>query len=508
MQQFRRTVSLFTAMECLRVDGLGENRPVGWRPRGARDERNFLWGTAQFCVGLWVGSAVTPNKLNAGGFKGGTPGAVDLLKDPSRIDGRSVKGEPAQILECPACKSLLALPESGAEGECTVHYTVHADARGVENARIDGLSVDGLSVLGIRARRGATDRVATLSVKIKPESTIKRAHLVQLFAEVARRLSESGVAAKLAAAHEARPGYFLRSFVNSKNEEKEYDFQVFCPNPECGLVRRWASGSPTGSTDARAPDFESAATTVLGADAADGNRFGDIVGAFAVSRHVSDRVPIPALTTDSQVYGGLPTMVIGTVDKFARIPFEDKSAALFGEAGYHHCILGYCRSYEDMEQVGRREKNYIELENPSKPRRPDLIIQDELHLVDGPLGSMFGMYEAVVDRLCSRGMSGVKYIASHGDDKALGRPRAVALRKAAGALPAPGHGCRRPVLCEGDCKASAGRQAAGSTAPGRVRSRQGAPDATGKDMVAAGPVRVRPPHARGHRPLLDSGRVL
>ena len=104
-------------------------------------------------------------------------------------------------------------------------------------------------------------------------------------------------------------------------------------------------------------------------------------------------------------------MVLGTVDKFARIPFEPKSAALFGEAGFHHCIWGYCRHRDDMDQVGTRVKNYLHLKNPSKPRRPDLIIQDELHLIDGPLGSIFGMYEAVVDRLCAR-RARVKYIAS------------------------------------------------------------------------------------------------
>lgn len=100
---------------------------------------------------------------------------------------------------------------------------------------------------------------------------------------------------------------------------------------------------------------------------------------------------LPIVAVDEPLYRRLPCFVIATVDKFAGLPWVGRVGALFGkvdrfdnEGFYGPCDPG----------VGRR------LEGSLPP--PDLIVQDELHLISGPLGTMVGLYETAIDDLCSR----------------------------------------------------------------------------------------------------------
>lgn len=89
---------------------------------------------------------------------------------------------------------------------------------------------------------------------------------------------------------------------------------------------------------------------------------------------------IPAFVVDQQIYDERPSLVLGTVDKFARLPWEPRAGNLFSTDRRHAA--------------------------------PDLVIQDELHLISGPLGTIAGLYEAAVDLLCTRDQIRPKIVAS------------------------------------------------------------------------------------------------
>lgn len=107
---------------------------------------------------------------------------------------------------------------------------------------------------------------------------------------------------------------------------------------------------------------------------------------------------IPVYLIDEEIYRRLPTVVISTVDKFARLPWDVRTAALFGKVDRYCERCGYIANGEEHSSH-RKPKADV---NPIKPfHPPELIIQDELHLITGPLGSIYGGYETAIEELCS-----------------------------------------------------------------------------------------------------------
>lgn len=89
---------------------------------------------------------------------------------------------------------------------------------------------------------------------------------------------------------------------------------------------------------------------------------------------------LPVFVIDDDIYDHRPTLIIATVDKFASLPWRDRASDLFN------------------------------LNDPEPP--PELIIQDELHLISGPLGTMTGLYETAIDLLCTSQGKVPKIVAS------------------------------------------------------------------------------------------------
>ncbi|MFD8141997.1 DISARM system helicase DrmA [Streptomyces sp. NPDC059708] len=157
---------------------------------------------------------------------------------------------------------------------------------------------------------------------------------------------------------------------------------------------------------------------------------------------------IPVLTVDEEIYRLAPAMVIATVDKLAQLPWNGYAGLLFGRVTEWCPRHGY--RHDDLDQrTGCRSRHTrkgdrlpaVAAQPVTRLRPPDLIIQDELHLISGALGTTVGLFEAAVDQLCSwsytdtdgrRQEVGPKIIASTATTKrAADQVRGVFARKVA-----------------------------------------------------------------------------
>ena len=136
------------------------------------------------------------------------------------------------------------------------------------------------------------------------------------------------------------------SFVLKPNEDQPTELRIVCLNPECDFTR--------------------------------------------------DRA-LPIIAVDEPLYRRLPAFLIATVDKFASLPWIGQAGALLGGAD-----RADAKGFYGAAEPGQGTR----LVTPLPP--PDLIIQDELHLISGPLGTMAGLYEAAIEALCVREVGGHK----------------------------------------------------------------------------------------------------
>ncbi len=128
---------------------------------------------------------------------------------------------------------------------------------------------------------------------------------------------------------------------------------------------------------------------------------GDKLGRCDFSKRNSKDLGIPVLVVDDEIYRHPPTMLIATVDKFAMMAWRGQVRTLFGratqECARHGLLWPNADCSGNHNAMGGLPRVTVKDITPIRP--PDLIIQDEFHLISGPLGTMVGLYETAVDEL-------------------------------------------------------------------------------------------------------------
>ena len=415
VQQFQRLMNYIEACEYLRVWNLPEG-PIGWRPHGYNGTRDFIWGTTPFSAGLWVGQELSPNTLvsssdESEGAPDMEPGAINILKNEKYDEGEYVeKSTPVHIIRCPACGTWLSFPRSVSNVDMkkgvfwVLRIKKGGDVKYLEDKLSGTLNKQGYSVEIIEY-----GNPSFITLKVASENTLLLDYdkIKELWDEIDKTLNEDIELASFSWRH---PGYFPRTILRSGKNDA-IDFDIYCPNPGCDLRKKWIGGMPAGLFNENnesnlKPPSEYDCRKQFNLNLVDGNRFIAVHPAFrascgyAPSEYVSDRVPITAYTVDEQIYSRLPSVVIATVDKFARLPFNPEAGMIFGRVKYADPEHGFSI---------KRHRSSMEIE---KIEPPWLIVQDELHLIDGPLGSLVGLYEIAIEYLIKEKNVRPKYIAA------------------------------------------------------------------------------------------------
>lgn len=369
IQQFRRALKMVVACEVLRCAATQQNE-AGWLPPEWLREPGHMWGHSPFSLGLWVGGTVTPNQMRGAGYRDFGPGAINLLTRPAQSD----ESDPAQILQCPCCGSVLSFPLDDIPAG-PLPLKVHASglARSDEDS-LKAASTNKFKVTSVTNSPHPSGRSNYLRLDLVLSSPVTGQDLHRWWTETV----EGALNVKLNSFGASRPGYIP---VAGGRRGGWTDYEIRCPDPQCELN--------SFLFKYKLPNRDGQWAFVEGHPC-------------FVSRHdpcATSGIRISALTVDEMLYEKPPSMLISTVDKFARLAFTNSAASLFGRVRSYDCGINGGFS---QEAPGRNRPAAVPFEPPS------LIIQDELHLLDGPLGSTFGLFETAIGKLCGF----PKYIAS------------------------------------------------------------------------------------------------
>ncbi len=424
IQQFRRATKLIVACEYLRVYNLNDKvqgEIIGWLPETLIDSRdwyeilkisaengeNWVYGTTRISIGLWVGGALTPNRLERfwnHKAKRWAFGAMEALKirvllkymrEPE--DVLNFTGDPAQITTCPVCGCLLSLPKQQDQylpEQMNIFLMIKK-----ENSNPNQLETDINNVIPLLGptffdlnkltvvRLNSTEP-DFYSIGMELSTTVNNAEPVKLkewWDDIVNNVNDL-----IPINPDIRnSGYFYLfedpSTIDFEKITKDdgytgIDFEIRCCNPICELNKvKWAEQIHISGY----------------------NHWTQIQSPWKLTNsqmEISSGMPITAYTIDEQVYRRIPTMLIGTVDKFAQLSFKDEAGSLFGNVDIFNSIYGFFR--RRALPSNKTIKIDAPIDHPFDP--PEIILQDELHLIEGVLGSLVGIYETIIEELSTR----------------------------------------------------------------------------------------------------------
>ena len=324
-------------------------RKTNWKPTSAKlqdpklvdkFEKSSLWGKSKFSLGVWIGN-LTPNKFPVQG----TP-KYDILNAEGmllpeykrRRFSRSDNGQPAQITSCPCCGEILAILPTNSLGKYAEITWIIKSNKSIES--LEAIPNKNFSSSNMCLQSAKPDKPAKSFFTISDNTSENSSYYgmrVQLHSKAGSinekniedwwrncALSALGYTSDddpLQSSSPSKPGYF---FLYMRGENKPFDFAIYCPNPKCEINS--SNIFSELSTIPEAEPFSSDHKSYI---------------------HFSS---IPAFTIDEQIYSRCPTVVVATVDKFARLPYEPRIASIFGNVDMHDPDIGYFR--ENLNGIG------------------------------------------------------------------------------------------------------------------------------------------------------------
>ena len=449
IQQFQRSLGVFVVSDLRRIQN--------WIPKSIKlDSLKFenedlnkkfiskdLWGDSRFSIGMWIGGDATPTRFAH--MPGGNKGKAILNAEGVLISSRErekrfprswyekPKGDPTQVKNCPVCNNVLSLPEHDDKlHNLQITWVVKTPKsidtlEKIQKSEFEGQIIKlnekpSFSLIS-ECDDGKFFVRVNMAIKILGKIDKLRDTIDSWWADFVNKNFVSGDLESLCSTRASMPGYF---FLTRDGDNRPYDFVIHCTNFDCELNKQKRSEILTENFTIPIP-FQIKESKKI----------------FSTS------VPISAYTVDEQIYAKCPTFIIATSDKFASLPWDPRCASLFGNIDCMHENFGYGRRtcFENPKTTNvpllntknvRLVPESSELSNCKRFLPPSLIIQDELHLIEGPLGSMVGVYEMAVDVLSRNEENRPKYIASSATIKEASSQIGTIFRKDISIFPRPG----------------------------------------------------------------------